>query len=173
MMTIILILLLFASTTKFAKSISYPAKPSLGCNFLTKSSRGVSISPPILGLERFPVYMHVCLYIHTLIITLEVAISIRLTPNLVHKYTYLKIGLCPKMDCVSFIETPREHPKKYNLATFGPTIIIFDLKVLLDGVHQDKIFVFGGNPLEFRKFMIFEIHFIEYHYFTFIGTLWG
>ena len=33
------IFLLFASTTKQAKSTSYPQKPTFGCNFLTKSPR--------------------------------------------------------------------------------------------------------------------------------------
>ena len=35
--------LLFASTTKLTKSISYHPKPNFGCDFLTKSPRGMGV----------------------------------------------------------------------------------------------------------------------------------
>ena len=49
--------LLFASTTKWAKSISYLAKPNFDCNFLTKSLRGMGVLHRSRGWQDF---VYVC-----------------------------------------------------------------------------------------------------------------
>ena len=117
-------ILLFASTTKQAKSISYLPKPTFGCNFLTKSPRGMGVI--VLHRSRgWKDFMYVCVYVCmcvclcVCVYTLEVAISIRLAPNLVHRQLRSRVRSSSKMGYVGPIGTPRgHHYKNYILVTF-------------------------------------------------------
>ena len=112
-------------------------------------------------------FLYVCVFMCMCVCftTLQVGISIRFPPNLVHRKVYLKVRSSSKMGYVGPIGTPRgQHLKIKTKNNFLITSPIFDLKVSLDrsctlGQNSDLVKIYPKCILLFstRKIMKFDI----------------
>ena len=130
------LILLFVSTRNQAKSISYPAKLTFGCSFLTKNPRGRGdiflhqfhdwkdfLFVRVCVCMRLCMCVCLCVYVCLCmcVITLQVTISILLAPNLVQGQFSSTVKLSLKMGYIGSIVIPRElHHKSYILVIFQP-----------------------------------------------------